>query len=73
VRGDKIKVVTYTLDGRRLRSVRVADWDGRYGVEIDPRELRAGNHTLAARVVFVDKSGLETRTLKLPVAACANS
>jgi hypothetical protein len=70
VRGDKIKVVAYSLDGRRLGSVRIADWDGRYAVSIDPRELRPGRHTLAARIVFVDKSGLAARTVKLSFSGC---
>jgi hypothetical protein len=73
VLGDNIKVVRYTLDGRTLHSVRIADWDGRYGVSIDPRELRDGRHTLAARIVFVKKSGLAARTVKLPFRGCKSS
>jgi hypothetical protein len=73
LRGDSIKAVAYALDGDRLRTVRVADWKGRYGVKVDPRELASGAHTLTARVVFVDKSGLETRTLELPIAGCQSS
>ncbi|HYH58381.1 MAG TPA: MBG domain-containing protein [Thermoleophilaceae bacterium] len=70
VRGDRVRVVAYSLDGRRMRSVKVADWNGRYGVTIDPSDLAPGRHTLKARVAFVGKSGWKPRTVKLSFTRC---
>lgn len=70
VRGDRVRRVRFQLDGTSLGAVSVADWRGRYGVRVDPRELAEGSHVVLARVEFVRGSGLRTRTVRLPFGTC---
>lgn len=71
VRGGRIRRVSFRIDGRRLRTVSVADWRGRYAATIDPRRLGAGRHVAAARVEFVRGSRLRARTLQLRFRTCS--
>jgi protocatechuate 3,4-dioxygenase beta subunit len=70
VRGDRIRHVVYRLDGSRIQKVAVADWGGRYALQIDPADLRAGRHVVSAEIVFVPKAGLSPRTATLTFRKC---
>ena len=70
VRGDRIRRVAFMLDGRRLRTVSVADWRGRYGATVDPTDLPKGKHVVMARIEFVKSSGLRAQTVRLPFTKC---
>jgi hypothetical protein len=70
VRGDRIRRVAFKLDGRRLRTISVADWRGRYGATVDPADLPKGKHVIAARIEFVKSSGLRAQTVRLPFTKC---
>ena len=71
VRGYRISKVSFRLNGRRLKTVSVADWSGRYGVTVRPGKLRNGRHVVAARIEFVKGSKLKQRTLRLRFSKCA--
>jgi hypothetical protein len=71
VRGARIRHVHFRLDGRKLRSVSVADWRGRYGVRVNPTRLPEGKHVVAARIEFLQGSGLKQRTVRLSFRKCA--
>jgi plastocyanin len=71
VRGDRIRRVAFQLDGRRLGTVAVADWRGRYGVKVDPAELAGGRHVVAARIEFVDSAGMRPKTVRLVFSKCS--
>lgn len=70
VRGDRIRRVAFSLDGRRLQTVSVADWRARYGLTIDPADLPEGEHVVSARIEFVRSSGLRPQTVRLPFTKC---
>jgi hypothetical protein len=71
VRGYRISKVAFRIDGRRLKTVSVADWSGRYGVTVRPGKLREGRHVVQARIHFVDGSDLKPRTMRLRFRKCA--
>jgi hypothetical protein len=70
VAGDKIRRVTYKLDGRRLDVVDVATWNGRYAVLIDPTGLKPGRHRVTAHIDFVASTKLPARTLRVAFRKC---
>ena len=71
VRGDTISTVAYSLNGKRLRTLSVADGDGRYKIRIRPSMLRAGKNVLKARITFIKGSKTRAVTLKRTVRPCA--
>jgi len=71
VRGDRIRRVAFAIDGRKAKTVSVADWRGRYGMTVKPGRLSAGRHTVAARIEFLGDSGLERKTVRLRFRKCA--
>jgi hypothetical protein len=70
VRGNEIRTVAFRLDGRRVGTVGVADWRGRYGTRIDPAGLAGGRHVLVARIQSVKHSGTRSRTVRLRFTKC---
>jgi hypothetical protein len=71
VRGHRISKVSFRLNGRKLGTVSVADWRGRYGVMVRPGRLSKGRHAIAARIEFVKGSNLKQRTVRLRFRKCA--
>jgi hypothetical protein len=71
VRGYRISKVSFRLDGRKLETVSVADWRGRYGVTVRPGRLSEGRHVVAARIEFVEGSNLKQRTVRLRFRKCS--
>jgi hypothetical protein len=70
VRGERIRRVSFRLNGKRLGSASVADWRGRYGVTVNPTRLSRGRHVVAARVEFLRGSGLKRRTVRVSFRKC---
>ena len=70
VRGDTIRRVIFYLDGKRVKSTHVADWRGRYWVNVKPGALSVGPHELRARMYFIGGSGQRSRELKLSFRRC---
>jgi|SRR5215211_1094299 len=70
VTGRRIRQVTFTIDGRRLGTVRRADAIGRWKIRVNPRGLRTGTHRVRARVQFVSGAG-NARTLTMSFRTCA--
>ena len=70
VRANRVRRVHFRLDGRKLKTVSVADWRGRYGVRVRPGQLRKGPHVVNARIEFLRDSGLEDRTVRLRFRNC---
>ena len=58
------------LDGRVIGTTRVGDWKKRYGVMVDPVNLRPGMHRVTAKVEFISRSGLRPQTVKLDFRKC---
>lgn len=70
VRGYRISKVSFRLDGRKLQTVSVADWRGRYGVTVRPGRLSEGPHVVSARIEFLEGSNLKQRTVRLRFSKC---
>jgi hypothetical protein len=70
VSGSAIDRVTFSLDGRRLRSVSQAAAGGAFSARIDPRRLRSGRHRIAARVEFVTGAARAPLTLRSSFRRC---
>jgi hypothetical protein len=70
VRGETIRRVIFYMDGRRVKSTRVADWKGRYWVTVKPSALSAGSHELRARMYFISGSKQRSQVLKLAFRRC---
>jgi len=62
--------VTFTVDGRRIATLRRADRLGRWQARVDPRRLRTGLHRVQARVEFNRGAG-SVRTLRSSFRVCA--
>ena len=72
VAGDTIRRVVFAIDGRELKSTRVADWRGRYWVDVDAAALRPGRHALTASMLFIPESGRKPQVLTLAFRRCAS-
>jgi hypothetical protein len=70
VKGDRIRRVRFRLDGRVIGTTTVGDWKKRYGVMVDPVNLRPGMHRVTAKVEFISRSGLRPQTVKLDFRKC---
>jgi hypothetical protein len=68
VGGRQIRRVTFSLDGRTVRTFRRQA--STYSVRIDPRKLGTGVHRIAVRVVFTTSSGTRARTLRSVFQRC---
>jgi hypothetical protein len=70
VRGTKIARVVFTLDGRRIKTLRKKNFRGTYAVRINPRSLRIGVHRLVVKVTFQRGSGTKAKTMRLAFQRC---
>jgi hypothetical protein len=68
VRGVGIAKVVFTLDGRKVKTVRSG---GRFVARVNPKRLRIGVHRLVATVQFTAASHAKTRTLRVSFQRCA--
>jgi hypothetical protein len=72
VKGTAIDRVTFSVDGKRVRTASAAGADGSFAARIDPRRLRAGRaHRITARVEFVTGADQTARTLHATFRRCA--
>jgi len=71
VQANRVRRVAFRLNGRRLRTVSVADWRGRYGLTIRSRAMRNGTNVVKARVEFLEGSRTERRTVRFRFKKCS--
>ena len=71
VTGRQISRVTFSLDGRVVRTLTRPNSGSRYRLAVDPRRLRGGVHRVTARTVFTRSSGTRARTLRVTFSRCA--
>jgi hypothetical protein len=62
VSGTRISRVTFTLDGRRVATVRRPDSHGNWKVRVNPGALSLGVHRIVAQVDFRNASQASRRT-----------
>ena len=70
VTGDTISTVAFSLNGRRLRTISIADGKGRYKVLISPSQLRPGRNVLRATIRYIRSSRTRAVTLKKTIRSC---
>jgi len=70
VRANRVRKVSFSLDGRRIGSDSVADWRSRYGVMVRAGKLSKGRHVVAAHIEFFGDSGLKHRTVRMSFRKC---
>ena len=71
VRGRAIRDVSWFVDGRRLRRVSRPDRHGRFALRAEVRDMRPGEHRLAARVRFTVASQTRARAMGRGFRVCA--
>jgi hypothetical protein len=70
VRGRQIAKVVFTVDGRRLATLRAPNRGKRFSVLLVPRNLTLGRHRVNARITFAAGTGTRARTLRMVVSRC---
>jgi hypothetical protein len=74
VKGSAIDSVVFSVDGRRVASVRTARRDGSFAARIAVRRLAHGRkHRLVARVRFVTGAGRPPKVLRSSFSRCARA
>jgi uncharacterized repeat protein (TIGR01451 family) len=70
VTGTRIAKVTFTVDGKRARTVRTTDSKGRYVYTLRRKLIAAGIHRLKAQITFLPGSTQTTKTLQMTFGKC---
>jgi hypothetical protein len=70
VKGETISSVRYTLNGKRLKTRRVANWKKRYFVKIDPAQLTGETNVLEAHIRFITGTKKSPITLTKELPSC---
>jgi hypothetical protein len=71
VRGRQIERVTFTLDGKVVRTLTRPNHGSWYVLPVNPRLLIFGVYRVLARTVFRSQSGTPARTLRVVFRKCA--
>jgi hypothetical protein len=71
VSGQNIRRVTFTIDGRPVRTLTRPNRGSRYVLPIRPGRLARGTHRVLARTLFTAESGARARTLRVVFQRCA--
>jgi hypothetical protein len=71
--GSQIAQVSFSLDGKRIRTLRSPTAGNRWSVRIVPRTLKTGVHRVTAGVSFRVNTTPRTRTLRLAFQRCAQA
>jgi hypothetical protein len=71
--GSRIAQVTFSLDGKRVKTLRSPTSGNRWSLQIVPRTLSRGVHRVSAGVSFRVNTNPRTRTLRLAFQRCAQA
>ncbi|HUR85905.1 MAG TPA: hypothetical protein VMY78_11210, partial [Solirubrobacteraceae bacterium] len=73
VTGRGIAQVVYTLDGKRIKTVKSAAGRTVFSVRINPKGQNAKAHRVSARVTFNSATGTKARTLRYVYLGCRSA
>jgi hypothetical protein len=73
VTGREIRKVTFSLDGKRVKTVKAAAGRKRFTLSMNRSQLKAGLHRLTARVSYTKRSATRAKTHKLAFQRCAKA
>jgi hypothetical protein len=71
VRGREIRSVVFTIDGKRVKTVRRAQNGRVYSITIRPKSYSEGSHLVTARVRFTEASQTPSKRLRARFVRCA--
>lgn len=71
VNGRNISNVMFTLDGRKLKTIRSVPGRSVFSVRINPRGQNSKAHRVNARVTFRASANTRSRTLRFVYLRCA--
>ena len=70
VTGQRIRSVTFSLDGKRIKTLRKPNVRATYRIAVRPGRLRRGTHRIIARTTFTAASGTPARSLHVVFQRC---
>jgi len=73
VTGREIHRVTFTLDGKRIKTLRKPNVGRTYRIAVRPGRLRRGRHRITVLTTFTAASGTPTRRLHVVFHRCARA
>jgi hypothetical protein len=71
VRGRQIRRVVFSIDGKRVKTVRKSQNGRVYSITIRPRRFSEGSHLVTARVTFTEASNTPSKRLQARFVRCA--
>jgi hypothetical protein len=71
VRGSQIRRVVFSIDGKRVKTVRKSQNGRVYSITIRPRRYSEGSHLVTARVRFTEASNTPSKRLRARFVRCA--
>jgi uncharacterized repeat protein (TIGR01451 family) len=71
VSGSKIARVVFTIDGRRVKTLRKPNKGKSFVLSVNPRKYRVGKHRLVAKVTFTAASKTRAKTMRLTFFRCS--
>lgn len=71
IKGTKVAKVVFTLDGKRIKTLRRTNFRKTFAVRLDPRKMRIGVHRLVATVTFQKGTGSKAKKFRLSFQRCA--
>ena len=73
VKGRSISSVVFSIDGKRVKTVRAAGSNTTFTLKVDPRKFKPGSHKVVARVSFDPASGTPARSLATRFSRCVRA
>ena len=73
VSGTQVATVVFTLDGRRIATLRKRNRGRFYSVTISPARLKIGTHRVLAKTTFTKKSATKPKTLRVVFSRCTRN
>lgn len=70
VTGQRIRSVTFSLDGKRIKTLHKPNVRGTYRIVVRPNRLKRGTHRITARTTFTTASNTPARSLHTVFQRC---
>lgn len=71
IKGTRVAKVVFTLDGKRIKTLRKVNFHKTFAVRLDPSRMRIGVHRLVATVTFQKGTGSKAKKFRLSFQRCA--
>lgn len=71
IKGTRVAKVVFTLDGKRIKTLRKTNFRGTFAVRLNPSKMRIGVHRLVATVTFKKGTHTKAKKFRLSFQRCA--